>query len=152
MKLIVLTISMVLSFSVFAEKSTGCGVGWMVTNSNTTTAAGSRASTNGTFLSPIAMTLGTSGCDRHSIVLDEKMKIHYIENNYDFLLQDIAEGAQGEYFEGLTRLYGCNAAEVDALRSNARSKMDQLIIGQNAESFLNVMNEMANSCNNPLSV
>lgn len=98
------------------DTSTGCGVGWYVTKSMTTTAASTRWSTNATFSNTLGMTSGTSGCARHSIVMDDKMGLHFIAANYQNILLDVAKG-NGEYLLGLSRSMGCSD-EVSGIFSN----------------------------------
>ena len=89
-----------------ADKSSGCGLGWRVTKSMTTTGSSTRSCTNGTFSNIFAMTSGTSGCSRHSLVLNHKMEVHFMEANMDRIAVDVANG-HGEYLNGLARVLGC---------------------------------------------
>lgn len=115
-------IFLVFSMNVFSkDKSSGCGVGWYVTKSMTTTASYSRALTNTTFSNTFAMTSGTSGCARHDLVLKEKEKIYFVESNFIPLKREVAFG-RGERMSALAEIWGCsNSKELtDVLRKNYR--------------------------------
>jgi hypothetical protein len=118
------------SLSFAGDKSSGCGLGWKVTKSMTTTGYTVRASTNGTFSNTFGMTSGTSGCEKHSIVLNEKKKIHFIESNLVPLRYEIALGA-GERLDALTHLFGCYGDDTKAIFKNTlRSKSGDLFLGK----------------------
>ncbi|MBF0359450.1 MAG: DUF3015 family protein [Oligoflexia bacterium] len=124
---IFLLFSLILSTSIWAggDTSTGCGVGWYVTKSMTTIGATTRASTNGTFSNTLAMTSGTSGCARHSIVMNEKMGLHFIAANYQNILQDLSQG-NGEYLLGLSRTMGCSDNVSNIFSTEARSHFSEI--------------------------
>jgi len=108
------------SFTTFAQdRSSGCGMGWQVTRSMTTTGSYTRALTNATFSNTIAMTLGTSGCAKHDLVMLEKQKIHYVENNLVPLKREMATG-KGERIQALAQVWGCpnSDALTGLLRAN----------------------------------
>lgn len=90
----------------FSETSTGCGLGWQVTKSMTTSAAATRASTNATSSNTFGMTSGTSGCEKHSLVKNDNMDIHFTEANIDAITAEAAMGS-GEYLAGWARSQGC---------------------------------------------
>ena len=118
------------SLSLANDKSSGCGLGWKVTKSMTTTGYMVRASTNGTFSNTFGMTSGTSGCARHSIVLNKKKKIHFIESNLVPLRYEIALGA-GERLDALTHLFGCSADDANEMFKNTlRSNSGDLFLGK----------------------
>lgn len=98
------------------DASSGCGLGWRVTKSMTTSGSSTRNLTNFTFSNTLAMTSGTSGCDFHSIVLQEKNKIHFVESNLVPLQYEIALGA-GERLEAAHELFGCQSGDMDHFKS-----------------------------------
>lgn len=103
------------------DRSNGCGMGWRVTKSMTTSASYTRALTNATFSNTLAMTSGTSGCARHDLVLNEKSKIHFIESNLIPLQYEVAVGS-GERLEAAGVLFGCQQSMTEfkaALKSNS---------------------------------
>jgi hypothetical protein len=121
-----------LSFA--ADKSSGCGLGWKVTKSMTTTGYTVRASTNGTFSNSFGMTSGTSGCEKHSIVFNEKKKIHFLESNLVPLRYEIALGT-GERLNALVELFGCYGDDSAAIFKNSlRSRSRELFLGKASAS------------------
>ncbi len=54
------------------DKSSGCGLGWKVTSRQSLLSSYVRYITNAVTTSTFAMTSGTSGCDSHSIVKNDK--------------------------------------------------------------------------------
>lgn len=99
-----------LTEAVAKDRSNGCGVGWMVTKSMTTSGSFTRSLTNATFSSEFAMTSGTSGCAKHDLVKVEKQKIHYVENNFHPLKREIAFG-EGERVNALAKVWGCQNSQ-----------------------------------------
>ena len=112
-----------------AESSTGCGLGWQVTKSMTTSAAGTRATTNVTSSNTFGMTSGTSGCAKHSIVQNEKMDMHFTEANFEFLTAEAAIGG-GEYLSGWARSQGCTDAVENEFKTEVQKNFIQ-IFGNN---------------------
>lgn len=103
-----------LAFSVFmmsigiyaADSSSGCGLGWQIFRDNSLVSSSLRATTNSITLNTIGMTLGTSGCAKHSIVKNESKGIHFAEANMDQLMLEMAQG-QGEFVAGFANVIGC---------------------------------------------
>ncbi|MBF0298071.1 MAG: DUF3015 family protein [Oligoflexia bacterium] len=112
-------------FAAQGDTSVGCGVGWYVTKSMTTTAATTRVSTNATFSNTLAMTTGTSGCARHSIVMNDKMGLHFIAANYQNILLDVSQG-NGEYLIGLSRSMGCSDKVSSVFSNETRSHFSEI--------------------------
>ena len=118
----IFVVFLALSMNAFAQdKSSGCGIGWQVTKSMTTTASYVRTLTNATFSNSIAMTSGTSGCARHDLVLKEKEKIYFVESNLIPLKREVALG-HGERMSALATIWGCknNEGLTHTLRKNYR--------------------------------
>lgn len=88
------------------DRSGGCGLGWEVTKQKTFSGTTTRGSTNSTASNTIAMTMGTSGCEQHSIVKNEKKIDYFTEANLDNLLAEIAQG-KGEYLTAFAQTLGC---------------------------------------------
>lgn len=106
MKLLVLISMLLMSVSIFADdKSSGCGLGWSVTKRTSLLSSLVRSSTNATFSSTSGMTSGTSGCAQHSIVMNEKRGIHFMEVNRPQLMVEAASGG-GEFVEGFAHTVG----------------------------------------------
>jgi len=123
-------------YSAEGDTSTGCGLGWSVTKSMTTTAAITRASTNATFSNTFAMTSGTSGCAKHDIVKNDRMDLHFVEANHELLIAEAAIG-DGEYLNGLTRALGCNNNGSRMLKEEMQKNYEQIFtVGQPAVTSL----------------
>jgi len=91
------------------DQSGGCGMGWKIAPKNSLISTTTRAYVNATFSSTIGMTLGTSGCAKHSIVQNDKRAIHFAEVNQGQLMIEMAQG-RGEHLRGLVATLGCNPA------------------------------------------
>lgn len=93
-----------------ADGSSGCGPGWYVLKDNSLVSSALRAVTNGILfpVTTIGMTVGTSNCTRHQLVLHERESLHYALMNLHELK---AEGARGEgvYLSGFSDVVGCGA-------------------------------------------
>jgi hypothetical protein len=90
-----------------ADSSSGCGLGWAVFKKNSLISSALRATTNAMFFNTVAMTFGTSGCARHSIVQNDKKALHFMDANKHQLMTEVAMGG-GEYVSGLGTLMGCD--------------------------------------------
>jgi len=88
------------------DSSSGCGLGWMLLPKNSLVSSFFRFMTNATFSSTIGMTIGTSGCAKHSIVFNNKRGLHFAEANQDLLAVDMAAG-HGEYLAAFADTMGC---------------------------------------------
>ena len=91
------------------DGSSGCGLGWKIAPKQSLLSSTTRAYVNATFSSTIGMTLGTSGCSKHSIVQNDKRAIHFAEVNQGQLMIEMAQG-RGEHLRGLVATLGCNPA------------------------------------------
>ena len=125
-----------------SDNSSGCGYGWEVTKGRTLSASSTRASTNSTASNTIAMTMGTSGCEKHDIVLKDREQEYFVELNYENIVAEMAEG-QGEYLTSFAQVMGC--ADSNTFGVVAQSKLAELA-GQNAMGMLrNVRTEMTSN-------
>ena len=98
-----------LSFNTYAgDSSSGCGLGWQILSKNSLVSSSLRATTNAMTLNTVGMTLGTSGCAKHSIVKNESKGIHYAESNQHQLMVEMAQG-NGEFVAGFATVIGCDA-------------------------------------------
>lgn len=89
-----------------ADSSSGCGIGWQVLPKQSLVSSLTRSMVNATFSNTIAMTLGTSGCAKHSIVYNEKQGLHFVEANKEILVAEMAQG-NGEYLTAMAEVFGC---------------------------------------------
>lgn len=133
-----LVLLLTFSFSnVFAAEmnpdgSSGCGYGWEVTKEKTLFASSTRNTTNQIASNTIAMTMGTSGCERHDIVMDQHQQEHFAAVNLDNIISDMAQG-QGEYLVSFAGVLGCDAS---AFGKAAQQNLDN-IVADNAVQMLN---------------
>lgn len=122
-KWIVLVALIVLGRATFAaDSSSGCGLGWQVFKKNSLVSSSLRATTNAFFLNTIAMTFGTSGCAKHSIVKNDKKSLHFLENNLPMVQAEMAMGS-GEYINGLAQTFGCDENTFSGHMQNNYSKV-----------------------------
>lgn len=144
----IFVILLALSMNAFSQdKSSGCGIGWQVTKSMTTTASYVRALTNGTFSNSIAMTSGTSGCARHDLVLKEKEKIYFVESNLIPLKREVALGG-GERMSALANIWGCanNESMTKTLRKNYREIFHKTSPSTVVEKLNHLMESKSSGC------
>ncbi len=143
MKLIITLFALLSASMAFAgDSSSGCGMGWQVAKDNSLVSSFTRGVINGTFSNTIAMTLGTSGCAKHSIVYNEMKGIHFVESNKNELAIDMAKG-NGEYVTGLAQVFGCQNTK--AFGSMVQNKYESVLPSENisgVELYNNVKNEI----------
>lgn len=123
-KLLVVVVVAMMASSAFAAKygSSGCGLGSMVFEGDQTWwKQVLAATTNGTGMQTIAISLGTSNCDSPAPLKVGQAEA-FVEANKVALANDIARG-NGETIIGLSKVYGCtNTNEFGmALKSNYSS-------------------------------
>jgi hypothetical protein len=100
-------IALVSAVSAFAgDSSSGCGMGWEVAKEQSLISSSTRSIVNATFSNTIAMTLGTSGCAKHSIVQNEAKGVHFAEANLNQLAIEMARG-NGEFVASFGSVFGC---------------------------------------------
>ncbi len=79
----------------------------------------------------IAMTSGTSGCAKHSIVKREAEAMYYAEANDQKLLDEVDEG-KGEHVAAFARVLGCPSGQMDHAQSVLQRSYDRLFPVNNA--------------------
>ena len=146
MKLIIGLLALVATTSVFAaDSSSGCGMGYEVAPNQSLVSSSTRSIVNATFSSSIAMTLGTSGCAKHSIVKNEAKGIHFVEANMNVLALEMARG-NGEFVASFASVYGCNDAS--AFGSMVQSNYETVLPSSNTsgvELYNNVKSQIKNN-------
>ncbi len=120
-KLLLVVAVLAMSSSAFAAKygSAGCGLGSMIFEGDQTWwKQVLAATTNGTGMQTIGISLGTSNCDSPAPLKIGQAEA-YVEANKVALANDIARG-NGETIVGLSKVYGCaNSTDFGrALKSN----------------------------------
>lgn len=109
------------------DGSSGCGPGWYLFKENSLVSSALRATTN-TVLFPlmtIGMTVGTSNCTQHKLVLKEKESLHFATMNHFELKRDVVKGG-GEYLSAFAETMGCPAAVQTQLNQGLRKNADKL--------------------------
>jgi hypothetical protein len=120
-KLLFVVAVLAMSSSAFAAKygSAGCGLGSMIFEGDQTWwKQVLAATTNGTGVQTVGISLGTSNCDSPAPLKIGQAEA-YVEANKVALANDIARG-NGETIVGLSKVYGCaNSTDFGrALKSN----------------------------------
>lgn len=121
MKKLLVVVALLMTSSAFAAKygSAGCGLGSMIFEGDQTWwKQVLAATTNGTGVQTIGISLGTSNCDSPAPLKVGQAEA-FVEANKVALANDIARG-NGETIVGLSKVYGCsNSTEFgQALKSN----------------------------------
>lgn len=146
MKLIIGLLALVATTSVFAaDSSSGCGMGYEVAPKQSLVSSSTRSIVNATFSSTIAMTLGTSGCAKHSIVYNEAKGIHFAETNMNQLAIEMARG-NGEFVASFASVYGC--ADASAFGSMVQSNYEAVLPSTKTtgvELYNNVKSQIKNN-------
>ena len=146
MKLIIALMALVATTSLFAaDTSSGCGMGYEIAPKQSLVSSSTRSLVNATFSNSIAMTLGTSGCAKHSIVKNDAKGIHFAEANMNVLALEMARG-NGEFVAGFASVYGCNNTE--AFGSMVQSNYETVLPSANTsgvELYNNVKAQIKNN-------
>lgn len=145
MRIVLFALALLATSKVFAaDSSSGCGMGWEIAPKQSLVSSWTRAIVNATFSNTIAMTLGTSGCAKHSIVYNEKQGIHFAETNKEVLAVEMAKG-QGEFVASFAEVFGCQNTK--AFGSMVQNKYESVLPNANVsglELYNNVKNEIKN--------
>ena len=132
--------------SVFAaDSSSGCGMGWEVAPKQSLVSSSVRSIVNATFSSTVAMTMGTSGCAKHSIVKNEAQGIHFAEANLNQLAIEMAAG-NGEHVQAFASVFGCQNSK--AFGSMVQSNYEKVLPSDKTsgvELYNNVKTEIKNN-------
>lgn len=109
------------------DGSSGCGPGWYILKENSLVSSALRATTNGVLVPVVTlgMTVGTSNCTQHKIVLKEKESLHFATMNHFELKRDLAKG-NGEYLEAFATTMGCPATAQTRLNNRLRSSFERI--------------------------
>ncbi len=130
------------------DSSSGCGLGWQVLPKQSLVSSFTRAMINTTFSNSIAMTLGTSGCAKHSIVYNEKQGIHFVEANKEVLVAEMALGS-GEYISAMAEVFNCQ--DSSAFGKMIQKNYSSIVTSEDVsgvELYQNIKNipELQNTC------
>jgi hypothetical protein len=145
MKKIMIALALAATSTAFAaDSSSGCGMGYQIAPKQSLVSSSTRSIVNATFSNTIAMTLGTSGCAKHSIVKNESKGIHFAEANMNQLALEMAQG-NGEYVTGFASVFGCQ--DRMAFGRMVQRKYETLLPGvqvSGVELYNNVATEIKN--------
>jgi len=92
-----------------ADSSSGCGLGWEVSQKQSLLSSAIRSTTNAFLPNTFSMTSGTSGCQKHSIVKNDEEAVIFAVNNQHSLMMEMAEG-KGEFLNSFAQTLGCDAS------------------------------------------
>jgi hypothetical protein len=115
------------------DSSSGCGIGWQVAPKQSLVSSSARTLVNATFSNTIGMTMGTSGCAKHDIVLKEKEAIHYAEANQGQLMIEMAQG-EGENLRGLAAVMGCSSNGTAAFEKSIQQNFGLIFPSSNTSA------------------
>lgn len=123
MRITFLILSIILSGNLLAkDTSSGCGLGWAITDKKSLSASSTRTTTNGIVPNTFGMTSGTLGCEEHSLVKTDMAPLYFTEVNYEILLTEMAEG-KGEILEAFAHLLGCEQNRFSQSVQNAYGRI-----------------------------
>lgn len=112
MKKLILLIALVFSstLAIARDSSSGCGPGWYLMTDTSLVSSALRAVTNTITwpVSTIGMTVGSSNCTRHKLVLKEKETLYFATQNYFELMRETALGG-GEFMGAYYSTIGCES-------------------------------------------
>jgi hypothetical protein len=149
MKFFLVAAIALMSVSAFAGKygSAGCGLGSMIFEGDQTWwKQVLAATTNGTGIQTIGITLGTSNCDSPAPLKIGQAEA-YVEANKVALANDIARG-NGETIVGLSKVYGCsNSNEFGRALKTNYSAIFPTVSASSAEITHNINSVASTSCN-----
>ena len=138
MKFILTLIVALCSFNLFAaDGSSGCGPGWYILKENSILSSSLRVTTNGLLFptTTIGMTIGSSNCSRHKLVLTEKESLHYAVNNFYELKSEIAQG-NGEFLSAFADTIGCKQETQKLFNQELKKKYKTIFNSNKAEESL----------------
>ncbi len=147
MKMLIIALVTILSTSAAfaADSSSGCGLGWEVAKTQSLVSSFTRSLVNATASNSIAMTMGTSGCAKHSIVYNEAKGIHFAEANINTLAIEMASG-NGEVVQSFASVFGCQNSQ--AFGSMVQHKYESVLPSESTsglELYNNVKAEIKNN-------
>ena len=134
-----------------ADSSSGCGLGWEVTQKQSLLSSAIRNTTNTFLPNTFSMTSGTSGCAKHSIVKNDEAAVIYALNNHHALMIEMAQG-QGQFLSGFAQSLGCDVSLFGEFAKFTQSHYSEIMNSSNSsaqndgiELYKSVRTEMLNS-------
>jgi hypothetical protein len=98
------------TLAIARDSSSGCGPGWYILPDNSLVSSALRAVTNTITwpISTLGMTVGSSNCTQHKLVLKEKETLYFATQNYYELMRESALGG-GEFMGAYFSTIGCHS-------------------------------------------
>lgn len=129
---VVLFVLLLSKFAMAADGSSGCGPGWFLMKENSLLSSALRVTTNGILfpVTTIGMTVGTSNCSKHKIVIKEKESLHFVTHNYFELKSQVAMGS-GTHISALSQTMGCSDASDQALSKSLKNSYSDIFENSN---------------------
>ncbi|TGM07029.1 DUF3015 domain-containing protein [Leptospira barantonii] len=127
---ILLTFSCITLLSPLSAKDyhvAGCGLGSLFFKENKMVYQLLAATTNGTGLQTVGITIGTSNCATDGLVKNEKVQEVFVSVNYSSLEQEMVTG-KGEKLDALSSLFGCPVEMNGRFSSLAQSRYTKLFV------------------------
>lgn len=115
-----------IQFAAAEDQSSGCGLGWQVSQRYSLLSSAIRNTTDAFLPNTFSMTSGTSGCAQHSIVKNDEKAVEYAVNNYDSIVVEMAEG-RGEFLQGFAQALGCSDAASTKFGTFTQSHYQQIL-------------------------
>ena len=136
MKLLLLSL-FIFPIAYGSDGSSGCGPGWYVLKENSLVSSSLRATTNGILFptTTIGMTMGTSNCTQHKIVLHEKKALHLVTHSLQELKSESTRG-NGDYLYALANTLGCKSGSEVQLGREMKEKFEKIYQRENPEAVL----------------
>lgn len=130
---IVIILLFLSKLAIAADGSSGCGPGWYILKDNSLLSSALRSTTNGMLfpVTTIGMTIGTSNCTRHKIVLKEKESLHFVTHNYFELKSQVAMGS-GTHISALSQTMGCANGSDQAISQSLKGSYSEIF--ENSDS------------------
>jgi len=116
------------------DQSSGCGLGWQVSQKNSLLSSAVRSTTDVILPNTFSMTSGTSGCAQHSIVKNDEKAVIYAVNNYDSIVVEMAAG-HGEFLQGFAEALGCTDAAYTTFGSFTQSRYKKIVDDANQDGI-----------------
>lgn len=128
MRVLLLSLSLLLSSQAFAVGDAGCGLGSMIFKKNSKLIQLLAVTTNASFYSQtFGITSGTSNCSASGFVMNDKQIQYFVEVNQEDLSREMAQG-HGNKLTTLAALHGCvEDSKIEAFSSRAQSHYQEIL-------------------------
>lgn len=121
------------------DGSSGCGPGWYLLDDNSLISSALRVTTNAILFPTvtIGMTMGTSGCTKHSIVKNEKRNLKFATENYFEIAAESTRGG-GHFLTSYGEMLGCKGVNNAKFKVEMQKNFHKIFpsLDANAENLL----------------